>query len=191
MQVLSTTVEQPDAAVARLRIAADAPLGFRDLKVTTGAQDAALLDGFEVMPVRRRLARRRPGAAGPVPPARTARRRAPRFGGKQGVPPQASCACAAARATRAARSPAGRARRGRDLPRGGPEAVPLRRARGKLTRARSCSKPVWLKANGTTSVEPRLKRKLPRGTYTIQVARPSTRRATVQARPAKRSQRVR
>ncbi len=34
----------------RLEIAAGAPLGFRDLEVTTGAEHAALLDGFEVTP---------------------------------------------------------------------------------------------------------------------------------------------
>ena len=50
VQVLSTTVTSPTAAVARLRIAPDAPLGFRDLKLTTRAEEAALLDGFEITP---------------------------------------------------------------------------------------------------------------------------------------------
>src|SRR4029079_8795692 len=48
VQVLSTTVHGPTSATARLHIAPTAPLGFRDLTVATGAESAALLDGFEV-----------------------------------------------------------------------------------------------------------------------------------------------
>ena len=50
VDVLSTTVNSPTSLVARLRIAADAPLGFRDVIVSTGAENAALLNGFEVTP---------------------------------------------------------------------------------------------------------------------------------------------
>ena len=74
VQVLSTAVSSPTSAVARLQIAAGAALGFRDLKVTTGVEDASLLDGFEVTAVRSTA----PGGSPAQPPARTARDRAPR-----------------------------------------------------------------------------------------------------------------
>jgi hypothetical protein len=40
---------------------------------------------------------------------------------------------------------------------------------GKLAPARSCAKPLWLKAKGTTRWSLSTKRRLPRGAYTIQL----------------------
>jgi hypothetical protein len=62
-------------------------------------------------------------------------------------------------------------------------------ATGKLTSARSCAKPVWLKAKGTTTWSLSTKRRLPRGTYTIQV-RARDAAGNRQAGAAKRTQRV-
>ena len=102
MQVLSTAVSSPTSAVARLKIAADAPLGFRDLKVTTGAEHAALLDGFEVTPAPAvqptptvtGVRRRQPGG-GAGPPSTCADRAAPRATIAGRAPSAASCTCAA------------------------------------------------------------------------------------------------
>jgi hypothetical protein len=63
-------------------------------------------------------------------------------------------------------------------------------ARGRLTRARSCARPVRLRATGTASWRLATKRKLPRGSYAIQV-RAVDAAGNVQARPARRTQRVR
>jgi hypothetical protein len=63
-------------------------------------------------------------------------------------------------------------------------------AGGKLTGARSCTKPVWLKAKGTTRWSLSFKRPLPRATYTIQV-RALDVAGNRQATAAKRTQRVR
>lgn len=46
--VNSTTVTSTTVAVLEITIAASAANGFRDIVVTTGAEEAALLDGFEV-----------------------------------------------------------------------------------------------------------------------------------------------
>ena len=62
-------------------------------------------------------------------------------------------------------------------------------AAGTLTSARSCSKQVWLKAKGTTRWSLILKRRLPRGTYKIQV-RARDAAGNRQAAVAKRTQRV-
>ena len=63
-------------------------------------------------------------------------------------------------------------------------------ASGALTRARSCAKPVWLKAKGTTAWSLTTKRRLPRGTYAVQV-RARDAAGNRQARATKRTQRVR
>ena len=183
MQVLSTTVSSPTAAVARLRIADDAPLGFRDLKVTTGAQDAALLDGFEVRPVASAPAvaaghRCAGGASSSARPSTCADRSRPSASllpGKQGVrathgklqPARArerpGCVAAISVAGTVARVEVAISRAA------GRKRCRFVAAGGTLTSARSCSKPVWLKAKGTTRWSLSLKRRLPRGTYTIQV----------------------
>jgi hypothetical protein len=62
-------------------------------------------------------------------------------------------------------------------------------ASGKLTSARSCAKPVWLKAKGTTRWSLTTKRALPRGTYTIQV-RSRDAAGNRQAKEVTRTQRV-
>ena len=155
VQVLSTTVSSPTSAVARLQIAADAPLGFRDLKVTTGVagrRPARRLRGHAG------AVRRRPAAGGAAEhAARTAARPSASFlKGKQGVRAKQGKLRLRGRASDtgcvAAISVAGRSRASR-------WRSPARRAAGagswppsgKLTSARKCSKPVFLKAKGTTT----------------------------------------
>lgn len=134
VQVLPTTVSSPTSVVARLKIAGDAPLGFRDLKVTTAAQHAALLDGFEVTPAVPVVTAPTPvagGASGSGPSSTCSDRSRPSASllkaGRACARRGAGCAYAAARGTRAAwrrspsrvwsrvsrwRSPAPRARTG-------------------------------------------------------------------------------
>lgn len=201
VQVLSTTVSSPTAVVARLRIAADAPLGFRDLRVTTGAQDATLLDSFEVTPVASAATQPSPVTGGASSSARPstcadhARPSASLLKGRRGVRAKRgrlslrgrasdrgcvaaiSVAGAVARVEVAISRAAGR-KRCRFVAAGGP-----------LTRVRSCSKPVWLKAKGTTQWSLSVKRRLPRGTYTIQV-RARDAAGNRQAAVVKRTQRL-
>jgi hypothetical protein len=201
--VLSTTVSGPTSVVARLRIAADAPLGFRDLKVTTGAQDAALLDGFEVRPV---AAGGASGSGGGTAGAGSSR-----GGGAQGTCTDRARPTASLLKGRRGVSVAHRklALHGRASDRGCTAAIAVagrvarvevaisraagRRCRfaaatGKLGKARSCSKPLWLRAKGTTSFSLSLKRALPRGSYTIQVRAVDA--AGNRAKVVKRTQRV-
>jgi len=202
VQVLSTTVTSATSAVARLKIAADAPLGFRDLKVTTAAQNAALLDGFEVTPV--------PAASGSTS--------SPVAGGgsSSGLPSRCSDrsrpSASLLRGKQGVRAKHGRlGLRGRASDKGCVAAISVRgavarvevaisrtagkrtcrfvAASGKLTSARSCTKPVWLKAKGTTSWSLSTKRRLPHGTYTIQV-RARDAAGNRQARAVRRTQRV-
>ena len=77
VQVLSTTVESQTSVRARVRIASDAPLGFRDMKVTTGAVSAVLLDGFEITPVPQPPAATPTAAPVPVPAPACVDRTAP------------------------------------------------------------------------------------------------------------------
>jgi matrixin len=201
VQVLSTTVSSPTAVVARLRIAGDAPLGFRDLKVTTAAQNAALLDGFEVTAV--------PGATGSTPgPAvgaasssaapstcsDRARPSASLLKGKQGVAAKRGKLGLHGRASdpgcMAAISVTGRVARVEvAISRKAGKRCRFVAASGKLTSARSCAKPVWLKAKGTTRWSLTTKRALPRGTYTIQV-RSRDAAGNRQAKEVTRTQRV-
>jgi hypothetical protein len=170
VQVLSTTFKSPTEVVAALRIAADAPLGFRDLKVTTGGATATLLDGFEVRP-----------AAIPATPTPVATAAA------TPTPPPAACTDRTAPAAffTSVRSKKRKLQlRGRasDAGCGGAVArveVAISRkagskcrflgANGKLTSARRCTQPVFLKATGTTSWSLATKRPLARGAYTVQV----------------------
>ena len=197
VRVLSTTVHSPASAVARLEIAPDAPLGFRDVSVTTGAQDAALLDGFEITPAAA-TAQPTPTASaggggqpggGSGPPATCADRTAPRATIGQARAKQrrlhlrgrATDTGCAGRVTRVevAISRAAGGRRCRFVSRG-----------GRLTPARRCSKPVWLKAKGTARWRLDLARRLPRGTYALR-ARAGDAAGNRQATPARRSVRVR
>jgi hypothetical protein len=63
-------------------------------------------------------------------------------------------------------------------------------ASGKLTSARKCSRPVFLKAKGTTTWSLTTKRRLGPGTYTIQV-RARDAAGNRQATAAKRTLRLR
>jgi hypothetical protein len=201
VQVLATTVSSPTAVVARLRIAGDAPLGFRDLKVTTAAQNAALLDGFEVRAV--------PGATASTP--------APAAGAASSSAAPSTCSdrsrpsAALLKGKQGARAKRGRlSLHGRASDRGCVAAISVtgrvarvevaisrkagKRCRfvaasGKLTSARSCSKPVWLKAKGTTQWSLTTKRALPHGAYTIQV-RARDAAGNRQAKAVRRTQRV-
>ena len=176
--------------VARLRIGPDAPLGFRDVKVTTRAEQAALLDGFEVLPAAVQAPPAAPPAPGSppgsatctdrTPPSATLRRVTVSRGRLRvsGRARDAGCGAAVAR-VEVAISRAAKRRKCRFVD-----------ARGRLTQARSCARPVLLKATGTASWSLATKRKLPRGTYAIQ-ARAVDAAGNVQARPAKRTQRVR
>jgi hypothetical protein len=188
VQVLSTTATSDTSVVARLKIAPTAPLGFRDLKVTTGAQDAALLDGFEITPVKST-------SGGPTTCTDRSRPKASFLKGKQGVSAKkgklrihgrasdAGCVADISVAGRVARVELAISRK-----------APKHRCRfvaasGRLTSARKCSKPVFLKAKGSTSWSLTTKRKLPRGTYTLQV-RARDAAGNLQAGVAKRTQRV-
>jgi Quinohemoprotein amine dehydrogenase, alpha subunit domain III len=209
VQVLSTTVSGPASAVAHLKIAAGAPLGFRDLKVTTGAEDAALLDGFEVTPAAASAPTPTPAGPGPAPPgggpvptrppgvcSDRARPAASFLKGRQGVRAQRrrlrlrgrasdnGCVATISVLGRVARVEVAISR-----------TASRRRCRfvtgaGRLTGARRCSKPVFLKAKGTTRWTLSTKRRLPPGTYTIQV-RARDAAGNRQTKPAKRILRVR
>jgi hypothetical protein len=67
--------------------------------------------------------------------------------------------------------------------------VPVRGRRRHADRARTCSKPVWLKGKGTTTWSLSVKRRLPLATYTIHV-RALDVAGNRQAAAAKRTQRV-
>jgi hypothetical protein len=166
VHVLSTTVNDPPTSVtAKLRIAGDAPLGFRDVKVTTGAVSAALLDGFEITPAAQAPAATPTAAPLPVPAPACVDRTPPtasfsslkankqrlRIGGRA---TDAGCAGAVVRVELAIARKAGSKCR-------------FVGANGKLTRARRCSQPVFLKAAGTAAWS--LSVKLPRGAYTVQL----------------------
>jgi hypothetical protein len=183
VQVLSTTVTSPTAVVARLRIAGDAPLGFRDVRVTTAAQSAALLDGFEVTPIPAAAAAAAPpaqgasGAASSGQPGTCSDRARPSaafLAGRQGLRAQQGRLRLRGRASDkgcvAAISVAGAVARVEvAISRAAGRRCRFVAAGGKLTTAGSCSKPVWLKTKGTTSWSLTTKRRLPRGTYTIQL----------------------
>ena len=198
VQVLSTTVSSPTAVVARLSIGGDAPLGFCDLKVTTGAQNAALLDGFEVTAVPGSTPAPAAGAAASgAAPSRCSDRSRPSASllkGKQGVVAKRGRLGLHGRASDrgcvAAISVAGRVARVEvAISRKAGKRCRFVAASGKLTSARRCSKPVWLKAKGTTRWSLTTKRALPRGTYAIQV-RARDAAGNRQAKAVRRTQRV-
>jgi hypothetical protein len=180
VQVVSTTVSSPTSVVARLKIAGNAPLGFRDLKVTAGAQDASLLDGFEVTAVPQAPTGPAPAAsassASGRPSTRSDRSRptAALLKGKRGASATHGKLLLHGRASDtgcvAAISVAGKVVRVEvAISRKSGRKCRFLTAAGGLTKARSCSKPVWLKAKGTTAWTFATKRRLPRGTYAIQV----------------------
>jgi len=165
VEVLSTSVTSPTSATAQLRIAAGAPLGFRDLKVTTGPVAAVLLDGFEVTPAV-------PPAATPIAtPAATAAPAPPAPACVDRTPPVARIS--SARVKRHKLQLRGRAS---DTGCGGALArveIAISRKDGKKCRfvgaagRRPCAQPVFLRATGTASWS--LAVKLPRGSYTVQL----------------------
>jgi hypothetical protein len=178
VQVLSTTVRSPSSAVARVAVAAGAPLGFRDLRVSTGAQTAELLDGFEITPARA-IPRPAPCADHTPPTASIGRARAKKRRLRiRGRASDSGCAASAiARVEVAIARKAGRRCR-------------FVKRSGKLTLRRACSRALFLAANGAASWSLTARRRLPRGTYIIRVrARDSA--GNLQAPPAKRTVRVR
>ncbi len=201
VQVLSTTVSSPTSAVARLKIAAGAPLGFRDLKVTTGAQDAALLDGFEVTPAA--AATPEPTATVVVPQSTPPASPGPGPGPGPSPctdrsPPSAAFASVLAkqrrivlrgRASDAGCAASAVARVELAISRTAPKhRCRFVAANGKLTAARACSRPVWLKAKGTAAWS-FTSAKLPRATYALQV-RAVDAAGNLQAAPARRTRRL-
>jgi hypothetical protein len=201
VQVLSTTVTSPTAAVAHLRIAGDAPLGFRDLKVTTGTEEATLLDGFEVTAPAATGQGPTSGSGGsssstrPSACADRARPTATLLKGRRGVAvthgklslhgraSDAGCTAAIAVAGKVARVEVA-------ISRAAGRKCRFLTAAGGLTKARGCAKPVWLKAKGTTTWTFTAKRRLPRGSYTIQV-RSRDAAGNRQATVVKRTQKLR
>ena len=169
VKVLSTTVSSPTSATARLQIAPTASLGFRDLTVATGAESAALLDGFEVKAVLQ-------GGGNPPPTTCSdqARPRSSLLKGKKGAAlkhhklklrghaSDDGCTAAISVAGKVARVEVAISRKAGKKCR-------FVASSGKLGSARKCSKPVFLKAKGTTTWNLGLKRKLPHAKYTILV----------------------
>jgi hypothetical protein len=162
------TVSSPTTAVARVKVAPGAALGLRDVIVTTGGEAAARLDGFTVT-----------RAVPPPPPPPP-----PPAGGGSGPP----ATCADATRPKATLSKASAKHRklrlsGRASDAGcaGLARVEVaisrkvgRRCRfvasnGRLTKARRCSKRLFLRAKGKGAWTLRLARKLPRGRYAILV----------------------
>jgi hypothetical protein len=185
--VIETTVDSPTALVARVRIAEDAPLGFRDLRVTTGARALTLRDALEVTPAAAVAAvTPSPGGSSPPPPP------APEGGCRDRAAPRATLAKPVVKARKLTL-------RGRATDAGcaGLQAVEVsvslaagRRCRfigsnGKLGKARRCTKPVFLRAKGASSWKLRLRRALPPGRYTVRV-RARDRVGNVQAAAATR-----
>ena len=169
--------DQPDhAGRASCRIAGDAPLGFRDVIVTTGGEIAALLNGFQVTPAVP-VAQPPPtgGGGGPTTCSDRARPAARFLGGKKGVQAKKrklrlrgratdrGCVATVSVAGKVARVEVAISRKAAK------KKCRFVKANGKLTKARSCKKPVFVRAKGTSNWSLSLKRKLPRGKYTIQV----------------------
>jgi hypothetical protein len=197
VQVLSTGVTGPTEAFAQLTIAPDAPLGLRDLTVRTGDREAVLRDSFDVVPA----AQPAPtpiATASPLPathvPTTCADLARPRASLKrvsvkrrkltlQGRASDAGCTAEISVAGHVARVEAAISRKAGQRCR-------FAGRNGKLGKPRKCSRPVWLKAKGTTTWSLVVKRKLPRGKYRVLVrARDSG--GNVSAAPAKRTVRVR
>jgi Carboxypeptidase regulatory-like domain/Quinohemoprotein amine dehydrogenase, alpha subunit domain III len=195
VQLVSAAVSGPTSLVARFAVASNAPLGFRDLRVTTGAEHAVLPDGFEVRPV---PGGGRPGGGGGPPGTCTDRSRpAAKFlKGSKGVhavrrtlhlrgrATDQGCAAAIPVAGKVARVEVAISRSA------GGRRCSFVAPNGRLGRSRRCSKPTWLKARGTTTWALDTRRRLPRAVYTLQV-RSRDAAGNLQARPATRTQRVR
>jgi hypothetical protein len=162
------TVSSPTAAVARVKVTPGAALGLRDVIVTTGGEAAARLDGFTVT------------GAVPAPPPPPP----PQAGGGSGPP----ATCADATRPKATLSKASAKHRKLRLSGRASDAgcaalarveVAISRkagrrcrfvaANGRLTKARKCSKRLFLRAKGKGTWTLRLARKLPRGRYSILV----------------------
>ena len=171
-----------------------------------GAQSAALLDGFEVTAIAGAATGGPPAQGGAGAGASSSGRRpstcsdhsrptASFLAGKQGVRAQQGRLRLRGRAADkgcvAAISVAGAVARVEvAISRAAGRRCRFVAASGKLSTARSCSKPVWLKAKGTTSWSLTTKRRLPRGTYTIQL-RSRDAAGNLQASVASRTLRLR
>lgn len=205
VDVLSSTVDSPTSMRARLQIAPDAALGVRDIIVATGGESAALPDGFRIVPAPSPppppVTTPVPGGPRPVvrlsctdvaaPVARLAKGRAGvrvkrRRLRLRGTASDAGCAASALTT-----AVAGRVRRVEvAISRKAGRRCRWVKANGRLTKRRSCSKPVWLRAKGTTKWSLSVKRRLKRGKYSIRV-RARDGAGNRQAKPARRSGRVR
>jgi hypothetical protein len=196
VEVLSTTVTSPTSLVAKFQIAADAPLGFRDIIATTGGENAALLNGFEVTAAATQPPSGGGGGEGTTCSDRTApvasllkgrkgvkaAKRKLRLRGKAG---DFGCLATTSIVGRVAGVQAAISRKA-----GKKRCRWVTNKRGKLSKRRSCKKPVWLKAKGTTKWTLTLKRKLPRGRYGLQV-RARDAAGNIQAKPTRRRVRIR
>jgi hypothetical protein len=185
VDVLSTTVHSPTSATARLRIAPGAPLGFRDLRVTTGVEAAALLDGFEVTPVGTQQ-----GGGGQPACTDTTQPAASFLKGRKGAAAKQRKLALHGRASDTGCGAGTVARVEVAIARKVGKKCRFVTAGGKLGKARGCSRPLFLKAKGTTAWSLRLKRKLPRASYTVLV-RARDAAGNLQSKAAKRTLRVR
>jgi hypothetical protein len=192
VQVLGTRVTSATEAFARLKIAPDAPLGLRDLKLRTGGREAVLRDGFGVVPAVQPAptptASPPPGTHLPTTCVDRARPRASfqRVSVKRGrltVRGRASDAGCTADISIAGRV----ARVELAISRKAGKRCRFVAGSGRLGKARKCSRPVWLKAKGSTGWSFAIK--LPRGSYIVLV-RARDGAGNLTARPAKRSVRV-
>ena len=163
------TVSSPTVAVARVKVAPGAALGLRDVIVTTGGEAAARLDGFTVT---RAVAPPPP----PPPPGRPAGGAALRPRCADATRPKATLSKASAKRRKlrlsGRASDAGCAALARveiAISRKAGRRCRFVAANGRLTKARKCSKRLFLRAKGKGAWTLRLARKLPRGRYTILV----------------------
>jgi hypothetical protein len=192
VRVLSTRVTSPTEAFALLKIAGDAPLGPRDLGVRTAGREAVLHDGFEVTSAQAAPAPTPTPGTTHTPTSCTDRARpSAAFSGVsvkhrtltlRGRAADTGCTAEISVAGRVARVEVAISRRSGKRCR-------FVAGSGRLGSARACSRPVFLRATGTTRWTMTLKRKLPRGTYTVLV-RARDAAGNVTARPAKRSVKV-
>jgi hypothetical protein len=193
VRVLSTRVTSPTEAFALLKLAPDAPLGLRDLVVRTAGREAVLHDGFEVTSARAAPAPTPPPGTTHIPATCTDRARpSAAFSGVSvkhrtltlhGRAHDSGCAAEISVAGRVARVELAISRRSGKRCR-------FVAGTGRLGSPRACSRPVFLRAKGTTRWTMTLNRKLPRGTHTVLV-RARDAAGNLTARPAKRIVKVR
>jgi hypothetical protein len=189
VQVLGTRATSPTELFARLQIAPDAPLGPRDLSVRTAGREVLLRNGFAVTPAPAPSATPLPGTHTPTTCADRARPRASFSSARikhrrltlRGRASDAGCVAEISVAGRVARVELAISRKAGKRCR-------FVASRGRLGRVRTCSRPVWLKARGTTRWSFTVK--LPRGRYSVS-ARARDGAGNLTARAARRTVRVR